>query len=207
LQLALGLLPPWLVKKCTFKVEEKQLDIYIEFTSGSLLACPGCGREGCKAYDTAERTWRHLNFFEHVTYITAITARLPRVECPDCGVQTVSVPWARDGSGFTLLFEAFILTLANPSLVANLAKRHLLVVDDWLRAPLTPEQSRLLLDLLDDRYRRRSTLLTSQLPVAAWHEQFKDDTIADVILDRLAYDFYRLELEGGFMRKITSPLT
>lgn len=94
-----------------------------------------------------------------------------------------------------------------PSLVASLAKRHLLVIDDWLRDPLTPEQSRLVLDLLDDRYRRRSTLLTSQLPVAAWHEQFKDDTIADAILDRLAYDSYRLELEGGSMRKITSPLT
>ncbi|WP_052301863.1 ATP-binding protein [Desulfobacca acetoxidans] len=94
-----------------------------------------------------------------------------------------------------------------PALVATLAKRHLLVVDDWLRDPLTPEQSRLVLDLLEDRYRRRSTLLTSQLPVAAWHEQFKDDTIADAILDRLVYDSYRLELEGGSMRKITSSLT
>lgn len=96
-----------------------------------------------------------------------------------------------------------------PDLVTklSLAKRHLLMVDDWLRDPLTPKQSRLVLNLLDDRYRRRSTLLTSQLPVAAWHEQFKDDTIADAILDRLAYDSYRLELEGGSMRKITSPLT
>jgi DNA replication protein DnaC len=91
--------------------------------------------------------------------------------------------------------------------VANLAKRHLLVIDDWLRDPLTPEQSRLVLDLLDDRYRCRSTLLTSQLPVAAWHEQVKDDTIADAILDRLADDSYRFELEGGSMKKITSPLT
>ena len=61
-----------------------------------------------------------------------------------------------------------------PALVANLAKRHLLVIDDWLRDPLTPEQSRLVLGLLDDHYRCRSTLLTSQLPVAAWHEQFKE---------------------------------
>jgi len=94
-----------------------------------------------------------------------------------------------------------------PTLVAKLAKRRLLVIDDWLRDPLTPEQSRLILDLIDDRFRQRSSLLTSQLPVAAWHEQFKDETVADAILDRLVHDSYRLELEGGSMRKITSPLT
>ncbi|MDD3655082.1 MAG: IS21-like element helper ATPase IstB [Desulfotomaculaceae bacterium] len=94
-----------------------------------------------------------------------------------------------------------------PSLVARLAKRHLLVIDDWLRDPLQPDQSRLLLDLIDDRFRQRSTLLTSQLPIAAWHEQFQDATVADAILDRIVYDSYRLELEGGSMRKITSPLT
>jgi DNA replication protein DnaC len=88
----------------------------------------------------------------------------------------------------------------------KLTKRHLLVIDDWLRDPMTPEQSRLVLDLIDDRFRRRSSLLTSRLPVAAWHKQFKDATIADAILDRLVYDSYRLELEGGSMRKTTSTL-
>jgi transposase len=111
--------PPWLVKNCSFKLEEKRLDIYIDFPSGSSFTCPGCGRLDCKAYDTSERTWRHLNFFEHVTYITA---RLPRVECPHCGVQTVTVPWARDGSGFTLLFEAFIMTLAKEMPVNAIAR-------------------------------------------------------------------------------------
>lgn len=94
-----------------------------------------------------------------------------------------------------------------PALMKKLTKRHLLVIDDWLRDPMTPEQSRLVLDLIDDRFRRRSSLLTSQLPVAAWHKQFKDATIADAVLDRLVYDSYRLELEGGSMRKSTSTLT
>jgi len=94
-----------------------------------------------------------------------------------------------------------------PALVAKLAKRHLLVIDAWLRDPMTPEQSRLVLDLIDDRFRHRATLLTSQLPVAAWHDQLQDATVADAILDRIVYDSYRLELEGGSMRKITSPLT
>jgi DNA replication protein DnaC len=94
-----------------------------------------------------------------------------------------------------------------PTLIAQLAKRHLLVIDDWLRDPLNSDQARLILDLVDDRFRQRSILLTSQLPIAAWHEQFKDATVADAILDRLVYDSYRIELEGGSMRKITSPLT
>jgi DNA replication protein DnaC len=70
---------------------------------------------------------------------------------------------------------------------------------------MTPEQSRLVLDLIDDCFRHRSTLLTSQLPVAAYHEQFNDATVA--VLDRLVYDSYRHELEGGSMRKSTSTLT
>ncbi len=67
-----------------------------------------CGQEHCPAYDTEERTWRHLNFFQHETYLHA---RVPRAECPQCGVKTVAVPWARPGSGFTLLFEALVMTL------------------------------------------------------------------------------------------------
>ncbi|MBK9119820.1 MAG: transposase family protein [Phycisphaerales bacterium] len=76
--------------------------------SGSRFACPECGRAGCGAYDSTERTWRHLNFFQHKTLLHA---RQPRVECPDHGVKTVEVPWSRPGSGFTLLMEAFILML------------------------------------------------------------------------------------------------
>lgn len=108
-QLALGLTPPWRVKECRFDLKGKRLDILLDFPRGSVFACPVCGKEGCKAYDTEERSWRHLNFFQHEAYLTA---RVPRVECGGgCGVKTVTVPWARPGSGFTLLFEALVMVL------------------------------------------------------------------------------------------------
>jgi len=117
--LALGLLPPWLVARCTFQVQKKRLDIHLDFPPGSVFPCAACGRDGCKVHDTTERTWRHLNFFEHEAYLHA---RLPRTECPDCGVKTVAVPWAREGSGFTLLFEAFVMTLAKEMPVNAIAR-------------------------------------------------------------------------------------
>ena len=123
-QMALGLFPPWLVERCTFDPDEKRLDIFIDFSRGGEFACPECGRLGCKAYDTQDKTWRHLNFFEHVTYLHV---RTPRVECLDCGVRVVPVPWAREGSGFTLLFEAFILAMAKEmpiNAVARLVGEH-----------------------------------------------------------------------------------
>jgi DNA replication protein DnaC len=94
-----------------------------------------------------------------------------------------------------------------PKLAAKIAKRDLLVIDDWLRDPVGPEQSRQIIDLMDDRFRSKSTLLTSQAPVSAWHERFKDPTLADAILDRIVHDAHRLELKGDSMRKNTSPLT
>ena len=123
-QLALGLLPPWLVESCSFDPEKKQLDLYVDFTRGGEFSCPECGRAGCKAYDTQNKIWRHLNFFEHVTYLHV---RTPRVDCPECGVKQVPVPWAREGSGFTLLFEAFILAMAKEmpvNAVARLVGEH-----------------------------------------------------------------------------------
>jgi DNA replication protein DnaC len=94
-----------------------------------------------------------------------------------------------------------------PKLAAKIAKRDLLVVDDWLRDPVGAEPARQLLDLLDDRFRNKSTLLTSQVPIAAWHERFKDPTLADALLDRIVHDAHRLELKGDSMRKRTSSLT
>ena len=123
-QMALGLIPPWLVERYRFDAKQQRLDIYLDFSRGGEFTCYGCGRAGCKAYDTVDKTWRHLNFFEHVTYIHA---RVPRTDCPDCGIGLVSVPWAREGSGFTLLFEAFIMVLARDMPVkamARLVKEH-----------------------------------------------------------------------------------
>lgn len=106
---ALGITPPWEVTAVTFSKEQKRLDISIDFPRGSTFACPVCG-EAAKAYDTTEETWRHLNFFQYEAYLHA---RVPRVNCPNsgCGIKKISVPWARAGSGFTLLFEALVMAL------------------------------------------------------------------------------------------------
>ena len=100
--LALGLEGPWFVRSWRFDVEKKQLELEIGFKKGARFSCPSCGRSGCGVHDTLEKKWRHLNFFEHRTYLQA---RTPRVKCDECGVKLVEVPWARAGSGFRLLFE------------------------------------------------------------------------------------------------------
>jgi transposase len=70
-QLAMGLVPPWQVMQCAFDKAQGRLDISIGFVRGGTFVCPECGRAGCKAYDTEERTWRHLNFFQYETYLHA----------------------------------------------------------------------------------------------------------------------------------------
>lgn len=77
----------------------------------------------------------------------------------------------------------------------------LLVLDDWGLAPLTDGQRRDLWEVLDDRYDRRSTLVTSQLPVANWYEALGDPTQADAILDRLVHNAHKLTLQGESLRK------
>jgi DNA replication protein DnaC len=91
-------------------------------------------------------------------------------------------------------------------LLASLARVPLLILDDWLRDPLTASQARDLLEIVDDRYGRASTLLATQVPVQDWHARFPDPTLADAILDRLVHNAYRLELKGGSMRRARSPL-
>jgi DNA replication protein DnaC len=81
------------------------------------------------------------------------------------------------------------------------AKVDLLVLDDFGLTPMTDELKRDLLEILDDRYDRKSTLITSQLPVDQWHAYLADPTLADAILDRLVHNSYRLALTGGSMRK------
>ena len=94
-------------------------DIEIDFAPGSRFACPTCGAADCPAYDTERMTWRHLNFFQHKAYLNA---RVPRVRCDRCGVKTASVPWARPDSGFTLLFEALVMTMVSAMPVKAVAR-------------------------------------------------------------------------------------
>jgi len=88
----------------------------------------------------------------------------------------------------------------------SLLKADLLILDDFGLAPLTTEQQRDLLEIIDDRYDRRSTLVTSQLPVKHWHDILADPTLADAILDRLVHNGYKIELKGESMRKSKSKI-
>jgi len=117
-QIALGLTPPWRVELSEFDPDRKRLDITIDFPRGGAFSCPECGAQGLKAYDSELKSWRHLNFFQHEAYLSA---RVPRVKCGQCGIRLVNVPWARSGSGFTVLFEAMIMTLAKAMPVKTLA--------------------------------------------------------------------------------------
>lgn len=93
-----------------------------------------------------------------------------------------------------------------PRLSANLAKVDLLIIDEWLREPLSEANAREILDLLDDRYRKSSTIFATQFPVADWYQLIKEPTLAEAILDRVVHDSLRLELKGESMRKLTSKV-
>lgn len=92
-------------------------------------------------------------------------------------------------------------------LLTQLARTDLIVLDDFGLAAMGDEQRRDLLEILEDRYERRSTIVTSQFPVEHWHELINDPTLADAILDRLIHNAYRLALTGASMRKHHSRLT
>jgi len=86
--------------------------------------------------------------------------------------------------------------------LAKLARIDVLVLDDFAMAPLKEQERRDFLEICDDRYQHRSTILTSQVPVSHWHEQIGDPTIADSIMDRLVHNAYRMELDGESIRKV-----
>lgn len=121
---ALGLSEPWSVTSVEFVPSEKngqvmEVHITVDFREGSTFPCPQCGT-ACAVYDTKQKTWRHLNFFQYRCYIHA---RVPRITCPDHKVKMVEVPWARAGSGFTVLMEAVLLTMMQKMPVAEVARQ------------------------------------------------------------------------------------
>lgn len=112
-QMALQLSTPWHITNVSFKEAtkgKKELHIEIGFEKGYSFD------KGAKVHDTKERTWRHLNFFEHECYLHC---KVPRVKLADGKVRTAEVPWARKGSGFTLLFEAFGMALIEREMPVN----------------------------------------------------------------------------------------
>ncbi len=104
---ALQLEAGWKVTECRFEGEPRRLLLKLDFEQGKRFGCPQCGKL-CPTHDTNIKRWRHLNFFQ---YECLLEARVPRSNCPEHGVLSVAVPWAREGSGFTLLFEALALLL------------------------------------------------------------------------------------------------
>lgn len=91
-------------------------------------------------------------------------------------------------------------------IMRSLAKAELLILDDLGIAPLSAEQLRDLLEIIDERYQKGSILITSQLPVASWHEALNDPTMADAILDRVLHNAYKIELKGESMRKLRTKI-
>jgi transposase len=109
-EMGLGLATPWKVVRSGLEqcsAESKILYVDIDFENGSKFPCPCCGQP-CAVYDSEVKRWRHMNFWQHSTYLSA---RVPRVECLEHKVRQVEVPWARAGSGFTLMFEALVMAL------------------------------------------------------------------------------------------------
>jgi transposase len=105
----LGLTSPWVVVDIDFDPKAQRIDFQIS-CEAKLLPCPGCGQASQPIHDRKPRTWRHLDFFQFAAYVHA---QVPRVRCGGCKKTTqVEVPWARPGSRFTPLFEAFALRLA-----------------------------------------------------------------------------------------------
>ena len=115
---ALGLGGQWNVVKSEMDVPQRQLRLELDFPAGTKFACPRCGQL-CAVHDTVDKEWRHLDFWQHRT---DLRARVPRVTCAEHGVLQVEVPWARAGSGFTLMMEGMILLLAQQMSVSAAAR-------------------------------------------------------------------------------------
>ena len=125
-QQALGIESPWFIKSLEFDSEKKRLDIYVDFKRGATFSDVSDG-PSYKAYDTVNKTWRHLNFFQHDCYLHV---RVPRIKRDDGRVRLISPPWSGVVSGFTLLFEALLIQLCKSMPVHNVSQ--LTGVSDYL---------------------------------------------------------------------------
>jgi len=116
---ALGLLPPWKVQSVELNQQARRIDFKLS-CDAKHIACPLCHKADQSIHDRHERQWRHLDFFQYEAWLHAA---VPRVKCSACGkTSQVEVPWARAGSGFTLLFEALALSLCQSMPVRQAAQ-------------------------------------------------------------------------------------
>ena len=120
---ALNINEPWYVQDISFDPEHKRLTILINFKRGSTFHWESEDKKvsgNYKAYDTIEKEWRHLNFFEYECYLKA---RVPRVKTEDGGIHIISPDWSGLLNGFTLLFEALIIAFARSMPVHQLSNQ------------------------------------------------------------------------------------
>ena len=130
-----------------------------------------------------------------------------------CGKSFISCALARAGikKGFSALYlraprmletlEISRLDGRLASVMASWARIEILLIDDFLIRPLSPDQAGAFLEVIEDRTGTRSTIITSQLPISSWHEAMGDPTLGDAILDRITQNLHRIELHGESMRK------
>lgn len=119
-EVALHIHHPWFIEDIKFDSQQKKLDIFINFKRGAVFLSNHPDFEGeYKAYDTIDKTWRHLNFFEHECYLHC---RTPRIKLDENHIQLITPPWAGLNSGFTLLFEALLLQLCTQMTVNAVSK-------------------------------------------------------------------------------------
>ena len=108
------------------------------------------------------------------------------------------------------LFQDLAMAKADgsyPKLMKKLTKSKVLVLDDLGLAPMSAQERRDLLEVVEDRHGLTSTIVAAQLPIENWHENIRDPTIADAVLDRLVHNAYKISLKGESMRKLHANLT
>lgn len=115
--MALNINKPWRIERIEFN-EESELHIYIGYIKGTKFECKECGKK-CDIHDTKEKTWRHLNFFEHKAYIHC---KVPRTKCEAHKVLLIDVPWANSNTGFTMLFEQLVMNLAKKMSILSISR-------------------------------------------------------------------------------------
>lgn len=130
---ALGLSEPWYVRETVFDAEARTLTIQVDFRAGSRFPHPEAAGEH-SVHDTQTKRYRHLNFFQHECFLEV---RVPRVKLPDGSVRLVEPPWAGKLRGFTLLFEALVLSLCREMPFAAVAR---LVGESWHRVAMIAER-------------------------------------------------------------------
>lgn len=115
----LGLSSPWLVSGVELDKSQGEVVVQVELDRSAELVCPRCGNT-CPGYDSRERCWRHLDTCQ---FRTQVVAQVPRVQCPEHGCLTISVPWAEQNSRYTLLFEAFVISWLREASISAVSKQ------------------------------------------------------------------------------------